>query len=150
MRNWKTYLFILGLVVSPLLQSGWADPVEPNLEKLVREAEKPRMQYPPARAGWNGPESTAAQRMPNPIYDSLRGSSAAALRTELLAALKPDWNIVLAFVVLIVGLRMLRNHAEFPQQPVVAVAGNTHPRTHAKILTMPSPGLPAMPNEEAA
>lgn len=142
MRYWKSLLFGLGLLLSPLTQSGWADPVEPNLQKLIREAEKPRMQYPPARAGWNGPESTVAQRVPNPVYESLRGSSPADLRTELVAALKPDWSIVLAFVTLIFGLRMLRSNLEHSAEGEVILPGKIH--------TMPAPVLPAIPNEEAA
>lgn len=99
-------LLLTGLLAGASAQ---ADSVEPDLKRLIREAEKPRVHYGPARVGWNGPDATELARLNNPVYESLRLDSPAAVRRELKAVLAPDWQIVLAFTALIFGLRLLRS-----------------------------------------
>ena len=106
MRHWKLLSLLLFLL--PCIPAG-ADSVEPDLRRLIREAEKPKVYYGPARVGWNGPEKPLAGAASNPVYESLRLDSPAAIRRELKAVLIPDWQMLLAFTALILGLRMLRS-----------------------------------------
>lgn len=96
------------LVLATLSLPLAADSIDPDLKRLIREAEKPRVHYGPARVGWNGPEKSLAAAA-NPAYESLRIDSPAAVRRELKAVLIPDWQIVLAVITLIFGLRLLRS-----------------------------------------
>src|ERR1041384_328126 len=99
---------ILALVVA-LNGVAAAGSIDPDLNRIVREARKPRMHYGPARVGWNGPEISSVQHTVNPVYESLRMDSPEAVRRELKAAVVPDWPALLVFATLIIVLRMLRS-----------------------------------------
>jgi hypothetical protein len=87
-----------------------AGSIDPDLKRLIREAEKPKVHYGPARVGWNAPATTVADaRVANPVYESLRRDSPAAIRAELKAVLIPDWQVWLAMAALIFGIRRLRS-----------------------------------------
>ena len=133
MRRWKT--FPLLLVLTACMPAA-AESVDPDLRKLIREAEKPKVQYGPARVGWNEPEKPVAGLVANPVYESLRMDSPAAIRRELRSVLVPDWQILLALGALIIGLRTFRS-----SQPTA--------RAEAVSNVVPFPPR-ALPREEAA
>ena len=80
--------------------------MKPDIKALLDQAKQPRPHYVPARAGWNGPEEKAADAVPNPTYDQMRREATPAeLKQQLIAAAVPDWRVVLALMVMILGLR---------------------------------------------
>ena len=131
MRVLKTLLLLAGLLPGGIASAG---SIDPDLSKLVREAEKPKVLYGPARVGWNETRTLTDARVANPVYESLRLDSPAAIRAELKSLLIPDWQVLLAFAALIFGLRMLR-----------APAGEKEP---ANIIPFPTRPLPEQ--QEAA
>lgn len=135
MRLLKTLSLLACLLTGGIASAG---SVDPDLSRLIREAEKPKVHYGPARVGWNGPETLADARLKNPVYESLRVDSPAAIRTELKAVLIPDWQIFLAFAALIFGLRLFRSSpADVPRRSMPA-----------NVLPFPSRALPEQ--QEAA
>jgi hypothetical protein len=132
-RHWKLLTLLVFLL--PCVPAG-ADSVEPDLRRLIREAEKPKVHYGPARVGWNGPEKPLPGQATNPVFESLRLDSPAAIRRELKAVLIPDWQMLLAFTALILGLRMLRS-------------SQSAAKTEATPNVVPFPA-PALPHEKAA
>jgi hypothetical protein len=132
-RHWKLLSLVLFLL--PWVPAA-GDSVEPDLRRLIREAEKPKVHYGPARVGWNGPEKPLAAQATNPVYESLRLDSPAAIRRELKAVLIPDWQMLLAFTALILGLRMLRS-------------SQSAARTESAPNVVPFPAQP-LPREKAA
>jgi hypothetical protein len=101
----------------------WAFPMKPDIKLLLDQAKQPRQHYVPARAGWNGPEEKASDAAPNATYDQLRREATPAeLKQQLIAAAIPDWRIVLALMVMILGLRtMMRPRGE--KRPLLNVIG---------------------------
>jgi hypothetical protein len=133
---------ILPLVACFLLVLGIgarAESIEPDLRRAIRDAQKPKVYYGPARVGWNASEKATAGPAANPIYESLRLDSPTAVRKQLKSILLPDWQVILAFMALIFGIRMLRNI----QRP----AGSSAPEAPANVIPFPSHPLP---REEAA
>ena len=115
MRLLRT-LSLAALVVSGILAiPAAAESIDPDLQRLLREAQKPKVHYGPSRVGWNGPEIPMAGAPVNPVYESLRLDSPSAIRQELKQVLLPDWQVLLALVGLIFGLRMLRTTQESAQ-----------------------------------
>ncbi|HUS18491.1 MAG TPA: hypothetical protein VMZ25_02475 [Terriglobales bacterium] len=111
-----------------------ADSVEPDLRRAIREAQRPRIHYGPARVGWNGQEKIVAPAV-NPVYESLRVDSPAAIRRQLKAVVLPHWQVAMAFLALILGLRMMRSlrqaaHSE-PASNVVPFPARSIPREEA-------------------
>lgn len=136
MRLFKT-LSLLVCLLTCLAAS--ADSIDPDLKRLIREAEKPKVHYGPARVGWNAPATSLADaRAANPVYESLRLDSPAAIRAELKAALIPDWQVWLAVAALIFGIRLLRSSpGAAPAKPAPAT-----------VIAFPPPALPSQ--QEAA
>lgn len=95
-----------------------AESFDPDMKRLIREAHKPKVNYGPARVGWNGPEVPATPVV-NATYESLRVDSPAALRQELRSVLVPQWQVLLAFLVMIAGLRMLRDSRSDVDEEIV-------------------------------
>lgn len=99
------------LVVAVLMMASqaWAFPMKPDVKALIREAKQPQQHFVPARAGWNGPEESAAASTLNPTYEDLRREpTAAQRRAELVAAAMPDWRALAAILFCIVTIRSLR------------------------------------------
>jgi hypothetical protein len=118
------------LVGSVLLSSGTLHglPIKLKIEDAIKEAKKPVVNYPPARAGWNGPEAKSAMVTLNPTYERLRYlSSPAAARIQFLQAAKPDWRLLLCVGAVIFLWRIARGytrelpHAARPMGNVVAI-----------------------------
>ncbi len=84
-----------------------ATPIKLDLKKLLAQPQPKKLDYVPARAGWDGPE----QRPPESNVYLQRYAPAAsshALRASLLAAAVPDWRAVLGLIALILFLRKTR------------------------------------------
>lgn len=127
-------LLLLGLALPWVAAT--AESVDPDLSRLLRETQQPKVHYGPARVGWNGPEVPMAHERVNPVYESLRLDSPAAIRQELKQILLPDWQILLALTALVLGLRMLR-------------ASQLTARAEATPSVVPFPA-PRVPRQEAA
>lgn len=134
MRLVKSFSLLVCLLMG---SAAYAGPVEPDLHRLMRDAEKPQVHYGPARVGWNHAAKAGPAQVSNPFYESLRVDSPAAIRAELKALLKPDWQIWVAFAIMILGLRRMR-----------AATDSVGERTPATVISFPSPSLPRQ--QEAA
>ena len=85
-------------------------PVQFKIDDMLKKAQEPRPQYPPARAGWNGPEEVQKKDNANPTYEKLLyESSPTAIRAQLRKAAWPHWTIPVTIALLIFMLRMLRS-----------------------------------------
>ncbi len=104
--------------------------MDPDLNRLIREAQRPKVNYGPARVGWNGPEIPVTPPV-NATYESLRLDSPAALRQELKQVLVPQWQVLLAFAILIAGLRLLAASRPAEQLPANVVPFPVTPRQEA-------------------
>lgn len=113
-RLLKRVLLVFALTVCFLLAvavgQGDATPVQPDIRKVVEQAGPPPEPFPPARAGWYGPETPPPpQAAPNIMLETF---GTAAQRRQMLAALKtaaiPDPRAVAGVVGLILLLRKLR------------------------------------------
>jgi hypothetical protein len=100
---------IIGMLAALLLPGTLAAaPIQPDVEKLVQEAQQPSPQFAPARAGWYGPEIGAgAVLAPSLALDA--AYQARLARAALLQAALPDPRIAAALLVLIVLLRRLHH-----------------------------------------
>ncbi len=93
----------------------FASRIRPDIRKLL-DSQQPIPQFPPARAGWNGPEatppssSTVAMQLHRP--DAVR-----AARASLLEAAKPDPWQLLAIAAAILLLRVLQTYDRKPARP---------------------------------
>jgi hypothetical protein len=110
-------------------------PIKPKIKDIIDEAKKPPEHYPPARAGWNGPEEKSAKPTPNAEYDKLRYSiSPEAARAQMWQAAKPDWRALLGVAALIFSWRMKRDHDKQRRAKVVVLPENADsapPRSRA-------------------
>ncbi len=86
-----------------------ATPIRPDLQKILAEPQQAAVQFPPARAGWQGSEMATSTPSTNPGVAVLRQASAAnAARASLIAAALPDPRILLLIGLAILLLRRLR------------------------------------------
>ena len=86
----------------------WATPIRPDLQKLLKQDQRPR-RFSPARAGWNGPEMQPRRSVLNPTLEAYGPAATAKQnRDALLTAIIPDPKAVIAIGGLIVLLRILR------------------------------------------
>ena len=86
--------------------------MRPDVKALLKNATRSRIDYPVARAGWNGPEDKMANDSSNPLYDQLRKqASVAELAHQLAQVAIPDWRIFLLFAGIIALTRMLLSTA---------------------------------------
>jgi hypothetical protein len=118
------------LIITALFLSSTAIalPIKPKIEDIIKEAKKPVVNYPPARAGWNGPEEKSAAPAANATYDRLRNSmSPEAARMQLFRAATPDWRALIGLAGVILVWRYRRSHPhgrqERPLRPVVVPIG---------------------------
>jgi hypothetical protein len=130
-RNRVTFFGVI--VFTILCGASQALPIKPKIEDIIKDAKKPVVNYPPARAGWNGPEGKPALPTPNATYERLRNSmSPEAARMQLFHAATPDWRALIGLAGLIFTWRYRRSHphgrqVERPLRPVavpIAIASN--------------------------
>jgi hypothetical protein len=108
------YCFVLIAAFSFSVLSGTTQalPIKLKLEDVIKDAKKPVENYPPARAGWNGPEEKSAVQVANATYDRLRKSiTPEAVRMQFLQAAKPDWRALLGLAGVIFCWRYKRAYS---------------------------------------
>lgn len=110
-------LLVFGLAVAACLFLAALDadatPLRPDIRKLVTQP-RDTMQFAPARAGWDGPES-GRDEAGGAGHTSAELTMAAAQRSSraaLLTAAFPDLRLVVAVIAAILMLRLLRWYHE--------------------------------------
>lgn len=87
-----------------------ATPIKLKLEDLIKQVERPRMMFAPARAGWNGPERSKPARTFNLLFEQYGPEgSERAMKASLIDAAKPDVRAFIGIGMVILLLRVLRN-----------------------------------------
>lgn len=106
---------VLGAAVLFLLAvPSEATPIKPDVRKLVEQPQTTPPPYEPARAGWNGPETSPARQ----ALAAAEQAHVRAVRRSLAVVVTPDpraWALILATILL---LRKVRS-----PRPARAVAG---------------------------
>ena len=114
-------LIVVALVM--LLGDAQALPIEPNVKKLVDEAQQPTPAFIPSRVGWNGPAKaanvSARERWEAAIGPVLAAEQERRFRNTLRDVFIPEPRAVAAIVAIIFLLRKLRSLRE-QQQAVLA------------------------------
>src|SRR4051812_16196628 len=117
-------LGLLGLILGTVFVAyGYAVPIKPDLEKILKQQEQSPRQYEPARAGWDGPEMVRPQEAaPNVVYETYGpASTARAVRAALWAAATPDPVALFAIGALILLLRLTRRQQAQRQSAAVLI-----------------------------
>ena len=106
-----------------LLGNANALPIQPDVKKLVEEAQQPPPVFIPSRVGWNGQEKaanvSARERWEAAIGPVLAAEQERRLRNTLRDVFIPEPRAVAAIVAIIFLLRRLRTLRE-QQQAVLA------------------------------
>lgn len=111
-----------------------AIPIHPTAKQILNDAASPAIDYIPARAGWNGPE-TPSLRSTSPDMGRLaRTAQVEANRMALWDILTPDIRIWALIGALILSLRMFseRTVREKPKLALVGQPGTEHPPSQLK------------------
>jgi len=121
--------FSLGLGLLALAAGlAQATPVQPDVRKLLAEPQRTQVQFPPARAGWHGPEGPVEANL-NPLLRSITpAATAKAVRASMLQVLVPDSRMLAAILGMIVILRRFvryRRRARGPQ--LITLLPHLHP-----------------------
>lgn len=105
--------------------SSYGTPIRPDIRKLVAEPAQDTIQFAPARAGWNGPETATSAEFTNPAMERLTpAASKREFRASLVALALPDWRIVAALGLIIIMLRMARRKRAEQTTPATLEASN--------------------------
>lgn len=106
-----------------------ATPIRPNIQKLVAQPQPSADNFSPARAGWNGPETSSSNQPINTTYEQLSpANTARAVRQSLLAAALPDYRILAAILLVILLLRRIRKaHQKAHAAPALAAPAKPTP-----------------------
>ena len=99
------------------VHSAKATPIKPKPEDVIKQLARPRIVFPAARAGWNGPEPNDQARSFNVLLEQYgpEGSSRAA-KASLIEAAQPDLRIFLAIGMAILLMRVLRGREQLRVQ----------------------------------
>ena len=133
-RLLKRVLLVFGFATAACLflaaVNADATPLRPDIRKLVAQP-RDRVQFAPARAGWDGPEtaSGAASGLEPTAIDVTQTAAQRASRAAVLTAALPDPRAIVAIVAAILMLRVLRWRHEIE-------------RRRAAVIPMPAPALP--------
>lgn len=95
-----------------------ATPVQPDLNKILAQPHTAAKPFPPARAGWKGPETPPSpQEAPHPILERL-GATAQKRQMDqaLRAAAIPDPRAVAVVLATILVLRRIKHPPAKPRQ----------------------------------
>src|SRR5262245_29403967 len=95
------------------VHSAEATPIKPKPEDVIKQLARPRVVFPAARAGWNGPEPNDQARSFNVLLEQYgpEGSVRAA-KASLMEAVQPDLRIFLAIGMAILLMRVLRSREQ--------------------------------------
>lgn len=117
------------------VHSAQATPIKPKPEDVIKQLARPRMVFPAARAGWNGPEPSDQNRSFNVLLEQYgpEGSTRAA-RASLLEAAQPDLRIFAAIGMAILLMRVLRSR----EQVRVLERATSSPDTGNQLNTAPA------------
>lgn len=124
MKGIKHFRLALGLAVALCFGvTGFAVPVKPDLEKILKQQEQRNHPFEPAQAGWNGPEMQRPQDVsPNAVLETYGpAATARSIRAALAAAAVPDPKAVIAIAVLIMLMRIMRQVQERRREKGVVV-----------------------------
>ena len=102
---------VLFLLVAP----SEATPIKPDVRKLVEQPQAPPPPYEPARAGWNGPETSPGQQ----AMAAAQQAHARAVHRSLALVVTPDpraWLVILAMIVLLRKARSMREARGLPAE----------------------------------
>ena len=139
MRLLRRVLLVFGFAVAACLVLAALDadatPLRPDIRKLVAQP-RDTMQFAPARAGWDGPESgrnDAGETGPTSAELTMAAAQRSS-RAALLTAALPDLRLVVAIVAAILMLRLLRwNHErEMRRAAVLAMPAHNAPPSEQK------------------
>ncbi|HEX7960913.1 MAG TPA: hypothetical protein VF493_13400 [Terriglobales bacterium] len=108
--RWAALSLIFGCVA---IHSAQATPIKAKPEDVIKQLTRPRMVFPAARAGWNGPEPNDQNRSFNLLLEQYgpEGSTRAA-RASLIEAAQPDLRIFAAIGMAILLMRVLRSREQ--------------------------------------
>lgn len=101
-------LLLLIFAFAAVSRPAEATPIRLDLKKVLAQPQPEPPAFIPARAGWDGPETPAADVANAYTLHYGPQASANALRQSLIAAAVPDWRAVVAIVVMIFVLRRVR------------------------------------------
>ncbi len=106
----KTFVLIMMaacLVVLPT-KSSHATPIKPDVRQVLSTPTPQPNAFPPARAGWDGPELPRTVSIPNSSYDQLGPSGTARqVRESLMSAFIPDYRALAGITLVIMLLRRM-------------------------------------------
>ncbi|HSE48206.1 MAG TPA: hypothetical protein VLA96_03255 [Terriglobales bacterium] len=102
-------VIVLGAALVCLLLVGTSDatPIKPDVRKLVETPPPAPPAYEPARAGWNGPETSPGQI----AMAAAQEAHVRAVRRALATVVTPDpraWAAILAMILLLRKVRSMR------------------------------------------
>ena len=106
--------------------AGHATPVEPSLQEILAHPPAPPQPFPPARAGWKGPETPPSPQMaPHPILQTF-GVEAQRQQFEraLRGAATPN---PLALAAILTAILVLRRSRQQPVRPQVVSRNEAEP-----------------------
>ncbi len=109
-------LFALGLAMFCLIAFGTkahATPVKPDIHQILAQPQTPPQPFPPARAGWKGPETPPSPKVaPNPMLETFGAAARKReIQRELLDAAIPDPRVVVIILTAILVLRRVRQES---------------------------------------
>ncbi len=85
-----------------------ATPIKPDVHEVLSRPTPEPDAFPPARAGWDGPEMPRTVSMPNATYDQLGPSGTARqVRQSLISAFIPDYRALAGITLVIMLLRRI-------------------------------------------
>ncbi len=106
----KTFVLIVMaacLIVLPA-KSSHATPIKPDVREVLSKPTPQPNAFPPARAGWDGPELPRTVSMTNSSYDQLGPSGTARqVRESLMSAFIPDYRALAGITLVIMLLRRI-------------------------------------------
>ena len=130
--RWVALSLVFGCVA---IHSAQATPIKPKPEDVIKQLTRPRMVFPAARAGWNGPEPNDQNRSFNVLLEQYgpEGSSRTA-RASLIEAAQPDLRIFAAIGMAILLMRVLRTR----EQLRVLARATSSPDSRNQLNTAPA------------
>lgn len=106
----------------------FATPIRPDIQKVVTQQQSPAAEFPPARAGWNGPEMASNSQNPNPTLEKIGPqASARAVRQSLAGVAFFDMKFLALIALVILLLRRIRKNAGSGQPDDGSAASSKSP-----------------------
>ncbi|HYG98282.1 MAG TPA: hypothetical protein VD837_04065 [Terriglobales bacterium] len=120
-----------------------ATPIRPDVKEVLSQPQTPASDFAPARAGWNGPETSSTSRITNPTYDQLSpATTARVVRQSLWDAVLPDYRAVAVIVLIILLLRRIRKAHQHAQLIAARVPATATPVSDVTVLPSATDATP--------